>query len=314
MLKYLSMKSYSSTMGATLDALCSASLCPADYRVNDHSRSSHDCVLPNSVSNYADTAARVATISMTNLSVNIADKAVLRDVNLELHSGQVTALLGPNGAGKSTLLKSLCQEVSLASGQITVLGRPLKDWDRAQLAKSLAVLPQHASLTFPFKVFEVVQMGLYPLTLSQQQGNVLVDQQLDKVALSALKYRRYPTLSGGEKQRVQLARVLAQLAQAGRSPILLLDEPTSALDLAQQHRVLALARSLATDHNYSVIVVLHDLNLASRYADRLVILNQGIVVGDGSPSEVLTADIINQVWQYDPLMIKESEDSTPLFF
>ncbi|WP_434940594.1 heme ABC transporter ATP-binding protein [Shewanella sp. HL-SH8] len=261
-----------------------------------------------------NTSAPVTTISMTNLSVNIAKKTVLQDINLELHSGQVTALLGPNGAGKSTLLKSLCQEVSLASGQISVLGRSLQDWDRAQLAKSLAVLPQHASLTFPFKVFEVVQMGLYPLTLSQQEGDILVDQQLDKVALSALKDRRYPKLSGGEKQRVQLARVLAQLAQAGSSPILLLDEPTSALDLAQQHRVLALARSLATDHNYSVIVVLHDLNLASRYADRLVILNQGVVVGDGSPSEVLTADIINQVWQYNPLIIKESEHSTPLFF
>lgn len=258
--------------------------------------------------------ARTVTVSMTNLSVNVAKKTVLQDINLELHAGQVTALLGPNGAGKSTLLKSLCQEVSLVSGQISVLGHSLKDWDRAQLAKSLAVLPQHASLTFPFKVFEVVQMGLYPLTLSQQQGDILVDQQLDKVALSALKHRLYPTLSGGEKQRVQLARVLAQLAQAGTSPILLLDEPTSALDLAQQHRVLALARSLATDHNYSVIVVLHDLNLASRYADRLVILDQGSIVADGSPGEVLTADIINQVWQYNPLIIKESDHSTPLFF
>ena len=255
-----------------------------------------------------------AIIEFNNVSVHIGKKSVLNNINLQIKSGQVTALLGPNGAGKSSLLKCLSQEAALTSGDIKVWGNTLPLWDRSCLAKSLAVLPQHASLTFPFKVHEVVKMGLYPLTISQQQGNDLVDYQLEQVALSPLKYRSYPTLSGGEKQRVQLARVLTQLAQAEQSPILLLDEPTSALDLAQQHRVLSLARELAHQHNYAVIVVLHDLNQASRYADRLVILDNGSVVSDGTPIEALTAEIINKVWHYNPVVVMEPGNPAPLLF
>ncbi|WP_231919210.1 heme ABC transporter ATP-binding protein [Shewanella sp. UCD-FRSSP16_17] len=258
--------------------------------------------------------ASPSVINIRDLSVHIGKKAVLTDINLDIMPGQVTALLGPNGAGKSTLLKSLCQEVALTSGEITLQNKPLAKWDRAELAKSLAVLPQHASLTFPFKVHEVVQMGLYPLTLNQQQGAELVDKQLEQVALSALKYRSYPTLSGGEKQRVQLARVLTQLAQAPSHPILFLDEPTSALDLAQQHRVLELAQSLAREQNYCVIVVLHDLNQACRYADRLVILEQGEVVSDGAPYEALTAEVIEKVWHYKPTLVIDPKSNLPLIF
>ncbi|WP_227006648.1 heme ABC transporter ATP-binding protein [Shewanella donghaensis] len=255
-----------------------------------------------------------SAVKIRNLSVNIGNKPVLSDVNLQLKSGQVTALLGPNGAGKSTLLKSLCQEVTLSTGDISVYGEQLKSWDRQQLAKSLAVLPQHASLTFPFKVHEVVEMGLYPLTVNQQQGQAIVDEKLEQVALTALKYRSYPTLSGGEKQRVQLARVLTQLAQAPENPILLLDEPTSALDLAQQHRVLSLAKSLAHDHHYAVIVVLHDLNQACQYADRLVILENGVVVSDAAPAQALTADIIEKVWHYKPTMMLDAKTNTQYIF
>lgn len=259
-------------------------------------------------------ATKNPVVSINNLSVHIGKKPVLNDINLEIMPGQVTALLGPNGAGKSTLLKSLCQETKLSAGSISVLGKSLANWNRAELAKSLAVLPQHASLTFPFKVHEVVQMGLYPLSINQQQGLDLVDKQLQQVALSALKYRSYPTLSGGEKQRVQLARVLTQLAQAESTPILLLDEPTSALDLAQQHRVLELAHTLAHKHNYCVVVVLHDLNQACRYADRLVVLKQGEVVSDGKPTDALTAEIIEKVWHYKPTLVIDPSSKQPLIF
>lgn len=253
-------------------------------------------------------------IEVNHLSVRIGHKPVLTDINLTIQAGKVTALLGPNGAGKSTLLKSLCQEVAAETGRIKVHGQVLENWDRSQLAKSLAVLPQHASLTFPFKVEQVVEMGLYPLTLSQRQGEQLIDSQLNKLDLTALKQRSYPTLSGGEKQRVQLARVLTQLAQSDKPAILFLDEPTSALDLAQQHRVLKLARSLAHENNYAVVVVLHDLNQASRYADRLIVLDQGKVVSDGSPATTLTPETIRQVWKYDPVVVMEPGQKIPLLF
>ncbi|GIU46265.1 hemin import ATP-binding protein HmuV [Shewanella sairae] len=260
------------------------------------------------------TDTQMPVLEVNHLSVRIGHKPVLTDINLTIKAGQVTALLGPNGAGKSTLLKSFCQEVELEAGLIEVYGKAINRWDRQQLAKSLAVLPQHASLTFPFKVREVAEMGLYPLSLNQKQGKALVAEQLEQVALSHLTERSYPTLSGGEKQRVQLARVLTQLAQSDMPPILLLDEPTSALDLAQQHRVLKLARRLAHEHNYAVILVLHDLNQASRYADRLVVLENGSIVSDGIPSETLTPETIRQVWHYDPVVVMEPGKQTPLLF
>ncbi|GIU47507.1 heme ABC transporter ATP-binding protein [Shewanella algidipiscicola] len=253
-------------------------------------------------------------LEVRQLSVQIDQQTVLSDINLTIRSGEVTALLGPNGAGKSTLLKSLCHEVTPTCGDIQIYGKPLTLWDRQQLAQSLGVLPQHASLTFPFTAEEVVAMGLYPLSLSHQQGQAIVEQQLNHLALQHLKQRRYPSLSGGEKQRVQLARVLTQLAQSPRPPILLLDEPTSALDLAQQHRVLSIAKALAHQQGYAVIVVLHDLNQASRYADRLVILEQGHIVRDGAPRDTLTAATVRQVWHYDPLIVQSPDHSTTLLF
>ena len=253
-------------------------------------------------------------IDIKHVSVRINHKPVLTNINLHIPAGKVTALLGPNGAGKSTLLKSLSQEVQLDAGKIALNDRPVQDFDRLELAKHLAVLPQHASLTFPFAVHEVVAMGLYPLTLSNKQGMELVDEQLNRLALTSLKYRSYPTLSGGEKQRVQLARVLTQLQQAQRPPVLLLDEPTSALDLAQQHRVLSLAKELAHQHNYAVVVVLHDLNQASRYADNLVILERGQIVSQGPARTTLTPQTIKQVWQYEPLIINAPGCETPLLF
>ena len=121
------------------------------------------------------TPSQSTVIEVNHLSVRIGHKPVLTDINLNIQAGEVTALLGPNGAGKSTLIKSHCQEIAAETGRIKVHGQVLENWDRGQLAKSLAVLPQHASLTFPFKVNQVVEMGLYPLTLSQQQGQQLID-------------------------------------------------------------------------------------------------------------------------------------------
>ena len=253
-------------------------------------------------------------LSISKLDVSIGQKKVLSDINVQFKPGAVTALLGPNGAGKSTLLKALCQEISTPRQSIRLGHSQLADWPRRELAKSLAVLPQHASLTFPFTVSEVVAMGLYPLTISNKEGEALVAEQLAQVGLTHLAKRSYPTLSGGEKQRVQLARVLTQLSQSPFPPILLLDEPTSALDLAQQHRVLELAQNLAHQHAYTVIVVLHDLNQAARYSDQLIVLKQGRIVSEGTPAEALSVDTIREVWDYEPVYVPAPQGGHPLIF
>jgi iron complex transport system ATP-binding protein len=246
------------------------------------------------------------------LNVSLGHKPLLRNISLTIKAGQVTALLGPNGAGKSSLLKALCQSLKLDSGEISFYQRPLAQWPKAALAKCLAVLPQSSSLSFGFTVEEVVSLGLYPLSISRQAGQALVASQLARLDLSQLANQAYPNLSGGEKQRVHLARALTQLVQAPRAPLLLLDEPTSALDLAQQHKVLTLTQELAHKQGYGVIVVLHDLNQAARYADNIVVIDQGEIVKQGSPQKVLTKDTLSQVWHYDAQFIQAHNSTMPL--
>lgn len=251
-------------------------------------------------------------LKIKNLSLNINNKAILDNINIDITPGKVTAILGPNGAGKSTLLKSISQDVTPHTGDIHFYERPLNQWPKHALATLLGVLPQESSLSFPFSVWDVVAMGLYPLNLNQQQGQAIIEEYLDTLSILHLKSRAYPSLSGGEKQRVHLARVLTQLSQAKKPPLLLLDEPTSALDLAQQHKVLALSQSLAKQSQYGIICVLHDLNLAARYADELIIMKKGKIIQSGSPADCLTRQTINDIWDYNPQFILEDEYSIPV--
>nr|WP_256260946.1 heme ABC transporter ATP-binding protein [Shewanella sp. NIFS-20-20] len=239
-------------------------------------------------------------LTITELSVQQGRKVILRDINARFSYGSFTALLGPNGAGKSSLLKCISQDTRVHTGKISLYDRELTNWSRLELARQMAVLPQYASLSFPFTVQQVIAMGLYPLSLDMKAGEECVTAMLEQLQLTHLAQQSYPALSGGEKQRVHIARVLVQLTQAPRPAVLLLDEPTSALDLAQQHRVLGLLQTLAKERQFCVISVLHDINQAARYADQIMVLNQGNMVISGTPNECLTADLIESVWNYRP--------------
>jgi iron complex transport system ATP-binding protein len=234
-----------------------------------------------------------------NITVQASSRLLVNDVSLDVARGTVTALVGPNGAGKSTLLKVLAGDVRHQHGEVTLDGRPLGAWKAADAALRRGVLPQESGLAFPFTALEVVLMGRTPHVSGGETAHdyAIADQALHAVGLGGFSERLYPTLSGGERQRVQLARVLAQIWEHddsyGRS--LLLDEPVSSLDLAQQQRVLLLARKFASD-GAAVLVVLHDLNLASQYADRIALMRAGRLVAAGTPREVLTAEIIQAVF------------------
>lgn len=212
-------------------------------------------------------------------------------------AGEFHALLGRNGAGKSTLLKVIAGELRFR-GDVTLHGRSLRAWEPGARARHLAVLPQASQLTFGFSAEEVVSLGATPLKL----GWRALQQQVQRVMVSAccddLAGKPYPALSGGEKQRVHLARVLLQLSQAEQAPLLLLDEPTSAQDLGQQHRLLECVRTLCRERGYGLVAVLHDLNLALRYTDRCTVLQGGEVVCEGSPDMALTPDTVGQYWGY----------------
>lgn len=235
------------------------------------------------------------TLALENVSLRRGGRTVLQDVRLELPTGALTALIGPNGAGKSSLLELASGTLQPIAGSVSLAGRLLEVWSPGELATKRAVLPQSSSLAFDFSVEEVVQLGRMPHWSSKQDDVRIAAAALERVGLSGFERRSYLELSGGERQRVQLARVLAQIWEETPNRVLLLDEPTAALDLVHQHRTLALARRIARE-GVAVAVVLHDLNLAAQYADRIALLDRGALVRVGTPEEVLRPPVLEPVF------------------
>lgn len=233
-----------------------------------------------------------------NICVRLGRKDVLHDVSFKAEPGQVTAIIGPNGSGKSTLLKTLAGEIE-TSGSVTLNGfdiSALKPW---QLAEMRGVLPQSTTVAFPFKVHEIVRLGRANGLAANDDG--LTAKALAHVDLAGFEDRAYQTLSGGEQQRVQLARVLTQVWEAQRNDQprwLLLDEPVASLDIAHQFTVLGIAGDFAAQGG-GVVVVMHDLNLTALFADYICVLSQGSVWDSGKPSDVLNKDLMLQVYGID---------------
>lgn len=227
-----------------------------------------------------------------NLHYSRNGRELLTDVSLVLEPGTLTVLAGPNGAGKSTLLRVLCGDTRPDRGSVQLNGRDLHAWPPAELARRRAVMPQETVLSFAFTAEEVVRMGRHPVTggAGSRADDAVVRESMQATETAGLRERTYPTLSGGEKARVTLARVLAQ-----ESPLIFLDEPTASLDPRHQHLVLRIARAVA-DRGGAVLAVLHDLNLAALYADELVLLKRGAIQASGAPEEVLTADTLAEVF------------------
>ena len=230
-------------------------------------------------------------------------KVLLDDVSIELRAGEVLALLGPNGAGKSTLLSLLSGDAQPDAGTVTFGDRELRSWSLSDLSRRRGVLLQDNQLLFPFTVHQVVEMGRAPWrkTPLEQEDNAAIADAIAAADIAHLGSRRVPSLSGGERARAAFARVMA-----GRTGVLMLDEPTAALDLGHQESVLQIARDRARAGD-AVLVVLHDLNLASAYADRIALLRQGRIVTCDAPERVLTADIISEVYQSPVEVIQHPE-------
>lgn len=232
------------------------------------------------------------------VTFNVNGKSILNDVSVQIPFAKVTAILGPNGAGKSTLLKCLTGLKQCDSGKISFNGAALNSYSLESLSRLRAVLSQSTPVDFPFTAFEIVKMGRNPYgnDNSAQQDDDIVNKALASLDALAMKDRIFPSLSGGEQQRVQLARVVAQLWEQ-QSAYLFLDEPTSALDLKHQHQVLNLVTELAANRNMAIIIVLHDLNLALRYADQVLLLKDGKLFASGDTRNVLTAKNIESVFE-----------------
>lgn len=234
-------------------------------------------------------------IAARGVHVSRDDREILAAVDLDVRSGEVLALVGPNGAGKSTLLSVLSGDQRPSEGTVEVMGRAVHTYRPLELARRRAVLSQANTVSFPFRVIEIVQMGRSPWMRSAELADDqrAVTEAIEATDITHLLGRRFTSLSGGEQARVSLARVLAQT-----TPIVFLDEPTAALDLRHQEDVMRLARRLAADGR-AVVVVVHDLSLAGAYADRIALLDHGRLDAVGTPHEVMTADRVGRVYGLD---------------
>ncbi|MFI8480952.1 heme ABC transporter ATP-binding protein [Pseudomonas sp. NPDC078700] len=246
-----------------------------------------------------------------NVVVKRGSSTVLSGITLKLQPGQVLGVLGPNGAGKSTLLGALCGELEVAQGEIYLDQRRLADWAGSDRARRLAVLPQSSTLNFGFLVEQVVAMGRLPHSSGAVRDAQIISCALTAADAAHLKGRSYLALSGGERQRVHLARVLAQLWPGSEGQTLLLDEPTSMLDPLHQHTTLQATRTFA-EAGAAVMVILHDLNLAARYCDQLLLLDKGQACLIGSPADVLKAEPLREVFGLEVLIQQHPERGHPL--
>lgn len=253
-------------------------------------------------------------LTAQKLRVERQGYCILSDVSVNVAPGQIVAVLGANGAGKSTLLHCLSGDVIETQEQVSLNGKTLNAYTAQVLAKTRAVMPQKIQMDFAFLVSELVEMGLWQMThhLDKQQR---VDDALALFSIKDLKQRDYQTLSGGEQQRVQLARVIAQLLQENSdkaSPrYLLLDECTANLDFAHQHQVFQVVKQLAETYQIGVVVVLHDMNLAAQYANHLVLLKQGSILGQGPVEVMLTPSNVEALYEM-PVQILRHPKGWPM--
>ena len=250
-------------------------------------------------------------LEVESLTVSYGKRKVLEGVSLSVKPGEILVIIGPNGAGKSTLIRALSGTLPHEHGAVRVDGRDISAFNTSQRARQIAVVPQARNLPAAFTVYQSVLLGRTPylgwMGMTGERDRQLTQHALESTCCEDLADRGVGELSGGEQQRVLLARALAQ-----NTPVLLLDEPTTHLDLQHQSGLLNLVRDLANRQNLAVLMALHDLNLASIYADRVALLVAGRIRIIGTPAEVLTEEVLTRVYRVPVHVVPHPDYGSPL--
>lgn len=243
-------------------------------------------------------------LRLKNISVEVGAKKLLADVSVDFEAGKMNLIIGPNGSGKSTLIKAISKQIPISNGHITYGEQEISSLDYRQLSKFRAVLSQNTEVAFPLKVWEVVMLGRSPHFTSSPGSFDLhaVEEAMNYFDVSSMAERDYFTLSGGEKQRVNFARVLAQVWFPHQNQLryLLLDEPLTFLDVNYQYQFMHKLQKLAEKKDIVIVGVVHDLNLAARFADTILLLNEGKILVQGKPNDVLTKENIKKAFHIQP--------------
>jgi len=240
-------------------------------------------------------------------SYSVGNKLILDKVSMRVSSGEILSLVGANGAGKTSLIKLFAGELQGTSGEVKFGDRTLSKIGLDMRARHIAFLPQKSGLEFPFRIREVIEMGRYPQLTGKAFDQKIISEVIAEFDLAHLENRIYTSLSGGEKQRVQIARVLAQLWDTEEA-FYLFDEPTAPLDLAHQLAFFKLIGTLAK-RGAGILLAIHDLNLAARFSDRMILLKQGEVIAEGAPEKVITKEKIQLGFDVNVQIHRRAEDS-----
>jgi iron complex transport system ATP-binding protein len=253
----------------------------------------------------------MSSLSTNNLTLGYGDYIVLKDINLKIPKNKITILIGSNGCGKSTLLKTMARLLKPISGKVMLGDLNVFDKSSKDIAKELSILTQTPSAPDDLTVFNLVKQGRYPYQkwFSQwsKEDEKIVDYALEKTGLTEIKHKKISDLSGGQKQRVWIAMTLAQ-----QTEIILLDEPTNHLDIKYKIEVLDLLKTLNQQEQRTIVIVLHDINLATRYADHIVAIKDGKVYEEGEPKEIITEKLIKDVFDINSLIIECPLFKTPM--
>ncbi|TLX61797.1 cobalamin/Fe(3+)-siderophore ABC transporter ATP-binding protein [Stutzerimonas nosocomialis] len=255
-------------------------------------------------------ASTRATLEAQGLGLAYGDRQIVRDLSLRIPEGQVTAIVGPNGCGKSTLLAGLSRLHAPTQGAVLLNGQPIDTQRSRDVARQLALLPQQATAPEGLTVYELIQFGRQPhqglLRQWSAQDHAIVEAAMAAADLSELAHRPLESMSGGQRQRAWIAMAIAQA-----TPLLLLDEPTSALDLGHQIEVFELIRELSAAGK-TVVMVVHDLSSACRYADYLVAMNKGRIIAEGPPRDIVTPALVEQLYGVRCVLLEDPLTGTPL--
>ena len=232
-----------------------------------------------------------------NLTYKIQKKSILKDISLEIKANNFLAIVGPNGCGKSSLLKSINGAITLFDGSISLDQKDITSYSPKELALKRSVLNQSFSFPYSFKAIEIIEMGLYSYELEHKKKKELVSYIINKLDISSLEHKDYQVLSGGEQQKVQLARVVLQIYVSPLSEkYLFLDEPTLNLDIYYQYKILELSKELVNDLGIGVCAILHDLNQANLYSNEIIMMKEGEIKYKGKTKEILNSENIYEIF------------------
>ncbi|OAM53116.1 hypothetical protein A7981_06785 [Methylovorus sp. MM2] len=254
-------------------------------------------------------------LEILNASLKVGHRSLLDNISFTIQPGEFVAVCGPNGAGKSSLIRLISGEIKPANGHVRWHGKDIAAWNLLHLARHRALLQQRCEVGFDYTAMEVILLGRHP---HHQGATRNVDVRIAELALAEVEGRHladqiYSTLSGGEQARVQMARVLAQIWEPSDSPkLLLLDEPTAALDPRQQHRILSVAKQWARKGDVAVVAIVHDLNLAAQYADRIALLREGKLQTIDTVHAVVTPEAVEACFDLPCVLLTHPDGGTPM--